>query len=48
VRTSKRRTLRLMREHGLLAPSRTGPPRGPRPHDGTIIPETIDTMWGTT
>src|SRR5918993_4273829 len=47
VRTSKRRTLRLMREHGLLAPSRVGSPRGPRSHDGTIIPETIDAMWGT-
>ncbi len=46
IRTSKRRVLRLMREHGLLAPSRTGPPRGPRPHDGTIIPETVDAMWG--
>ena len=47
IRTSRRRVLRLMREHGLLAPSRTGSPRGPRPHDGTIIPETIDTMWGS-
>src|SRR4029453_18177492 len=47
VRTSKRRVLRLMREHDLLAPSRVGSPRGPRSHDGTIIPETIDTMWGT-
>jgi transposase InsO family protein len=47
VRTSKRRVLRLMREHGLLAPSRVGSPRGPRNHDGTIIPDTIDTMWGT-
>ena len=27
ARTSKRRVLRLMREHGLLAPSRVGPPR---------------------
>jgi transposase InsO family protein len=47
IRTSRRRVLRLMREHGLLAPSRTGSPRGPRSHDGTIIPETIDTMWGS-
>jgi putative transposase len=47
IRTSKRRVLRLMREHDLLAPSRTGPPRGPRAHDGTIIPATVDTMWGT-
>jgi hypothetical protein len=30
VRTSKRRVLRLMREHHLLAPSRVGLPRGPR------------------
>jgi transposase InsO family protein len=36
-----------MREHNLLAPSRTGPPRGPRTHDGTIMPEAIDTLWGT-
>ena len=47
VRTSRRRVLRLMREADLLAPSRVGAPRGPRSHDGTIIPETIDTMWGT-
>src|SRR3954470_6705622 len=47
LRTSKRRVLRLMREHDLLAPSRAGAPRGPRNHDGTIIPETVDTMWGT-
>jgi transposase InsO family protein len=47
TRTSRRRVLRLMREHHLLAPSRTGAPRGPRNHDGSIIPETIDTMWGT-
>src|SRR5690349_3246166 len=39
VRTSKRRVLRLMGEHGLLAPSRVGSARGPRSHDGTIIPE---------
>jgi len=47
VRTSKRRVLRLMRENDLLAPSRVGSPRGPRSHDGTIIPATVDTMWGT-
>ena len=33
IRTSLRRVLRLMREHDLLAPSRTGSPRGPRNHD---------------
>jgi len=47
VRTSKRRVLRLMRENDLLAPSRVGSPRGPRSHDGTIIPDMVDTMWGT-
>jgi putative transposase len=47
VRTSKRRVLRLMGAHGLLAPPRVGSPRGPRSHDGTIIPETVDTLWGT-
>jgi putative transposase len=47
VRTARRRVLRLMRANGLLAPSRVGSPRGPRTHDGTIIPERVDTMWGT-
>ena len=47
LRTSKERVRRLMRENGLQAATRTGRPRGPRNHDGTIIPETIDTMWGT-
>ena len=47
VRASKRRVLRLMREHGLLAPTRVGAPRGPRSHDGTIIPGAVDVMWGT-
>jgi putative transposase len=47
IGTSRRRVLRLMREHGLLAPSRVGSARGPRNHDGTIIPERVDMMWGT-
>jgi putative transposase len=47
TRTSLRRVLRLMRENDLLAPGRVGSPRGPRSHDGTIIPDTVDTMWGT-
>jgi putative transposase len=36
-----------MRENDLLAPGRAGSPRGPRNHDGTIIPETVDPMGGT-
>jgi putative transposase len=46
VRTSRRRVLRPMRENGLLAPSRAGSPRGPRAHDGTIVPDAVDAMWG--
>jgi transposase InsO family protein len=47
VRAGKPRVRRLMREHGLLAPHRIGPARGPRAHDGTIIPAAPDLMWGT-
>ena len=47
IRTSKRRVLRLMREHDLLAPSRVGRPHGPKAHDGTIRTERVDAMWGT-
>jgi transposase InsO family protein len=47
VRTSKPRVLRLMREAGLLAPTRVGPPRGPAAHDGTILTERPDELWGT-
>jgi putative transposase len=47
IHTSLRRVLRLMRENDLLAPGRVGRPRGPRNHDGTIIPDTLDTLWGT-
>lgn len=47
TRTSLRRVLRLMRQNALLAPGRVGSPRGPRNHDGTIIPAMVDTMWGT-
>jgi transposase InsO family protein len=47
IRTSRRRVLRLMREHGLLAHQRAGRPRGSRAHDGTITTERVDAMWGT-
>jgi putative transposase len=46
IRTSRRRVLRLMREHGLLAPRRAGRPRGSRAHDGTITTARVDEMWG--
>ena len=47
IRTSRRRVLRLTREHGLLAHQRAGRPRGPKGHDGTITTDHVDTMWGT-
>ena len=47
VFTSKERVRRLMREHKLSAWLGQGTPRGSKAHDGTIIPETINTMWGT-
>jgi putative transposase len=47
VRTSKQRTLRLMREAGLLAPGRAQRTLGPRVHDGTITPKMPNEMWGT-
>lgn len=47
LRTSKERVRRLMREHGLQAPQRVGHPHGPKAHDGTIITEVPDEMWGT-
>jgi transposase InsO family protein len=47
IRTSKRRVLRLTREHGLQAPGRVGRRHGPKAHDGTIRTERVDAMWGT-
>jgi putative transposase len=47
IRTSRRRVLRLMREHGLLAHQRAGRPHGSRAHDGMITTERVDVMWGT-
>lgn len=47
VRTSRGRVLRLMREAGLLAPARSRRQLGPRHHDGSIVTDRPDTMWGT-
>lgn len=47
VPAHKDRVLRVMRENGLLSPSRVGSPRGPRTHDGVITTERPDVMWGT-
>ena len=47
IRTSRRRVLRLMREHGLLADQRAGRPHGSRAHDGRITTERVDVMRGS-
>lgn len=47
IRTSARRVLRLMREADLLAPTRAGHAHGSKAHEGTIIPDRPDALWGT-
>lgn len=47
IRVGGKRVLRLMRRDGLLAPQRDRRRRKPRPHDGSIIPDRPDVMWGT-
>lgn len=46
VRVGRKRVLRLMRAHDLLAPQRTRGRRKPRPHDGTIVPDAPEVMSG--
>lgn len=43
---SRKRINRLMREYGLLSPQRSEPGE-PKTHEGTIIPTTINQIWGT-
>jgi transposase InsO family protein len=46
ARVGRHRVLRLMRREGLLAPQRLARRRRPRLHDGSIIPDRPDVMWG--
>ena len=46
VRASPRRVRRVMGENGLLAPHRVGRTEA-KPHDGTIITDKVNEMWGT-
>jgi transposase InsO family protein len=46
IRVSRRRVLRLMREHGLLSPRRVRQ-GADIAHDGTITTDAPDLMWGT-
>ena len=46
VRASPRRVRRVMGEHGLLAPHRAGRTEA-KAHDGTIVTDRVNEMWGT-
>lgn len=46
LRTAARRVRRIMKAQGLLAPHRPAP-RAAHPHDGTIVTERVDQVWGT-
>jgi transposase InsO family protein len=47
IRTSKDRVLRLLRQHQLLSPARQPEPVRSNPHEGTIVTESPNQMWGT-
>jgi len=46
VRVSRKRVLRVMRDHHLLSPRR-GRQGTPHPHDGTITTDAPNLVWGT-
>ena len=46
VRTAPRRVRRVMKENDLLAPQRPVQ-RDAHPHDGTIVTDKVDEVWGT-
>jgi transposase InsO family protein len=47
IRTSKDRVLRLLREHGLLSPARRPDSRPAHSHEGSILTQAPNQMWGT-
>jgi transposase InsO family protein len=47
IRTSKDRVLQLLRDNHLLSPARHPEPVRSNPHEGTIIAELPNQMWGT-
>ncbi len=47
VRTSMRRVLRVMRAADLLSPARQPAPPSAHAHDGTIVTDAPNVMWGT-
>lgn len=47
IRAWKDRVLRVMREHQLLSPSRRPDARPTNPHEGSIVAQTPNQLWGT-
>ena len=47
IAVSGKRLLRLLRQPDRLAPRRLGPPNGNPAHDGTILTDRPDVLWGT-
>ena len=47
VRVGRNRVLRLMRENGLLAPTRRVHVRGDKAHAGRIVEDAPNRTWGT-
>jgi len=47
VRVARERVNRMMRQAGLLSPQRIEQEKAEKNHDGTIIPDTINRLWGT-
>lgn len=47
VRVWKERVLRVMREHELLSPTRQPEARPSNPHEGRIVAESPNQVWGT-
>jgi putative transposase len=46
AKVGRNRVLSMMREHRLLSPHRSGY-RAPNPHDGQIVTDAPDIMWGS-
>jgi transposase InsO family protein len=47
IKVGRERVNRVMRRAGLLSPQRLERARADKSHDGTIIPDTINRLWGT-
>jgi transposase InsO family protein len=47
IRVWKERVLRIMREHHLLSPNRQPEPRPSHPHEGRIVADRPNQIWGT-